>query len=88
MVPQDWLGQDYYNVSPLDDPEGPGILAPACSATSKGIHKLSTVFKALRLGHPSSVEACSTVTDGDIYPAGVTARFEFPARADMPPVRT
>jgi predicted dehydrogenase len=52
-----------------------------------GCHKMSTVFKALRLGHPTSVEACSTVTDGEIYPAGVTARFEFPARGDMPPVR-
>ena len=35
-----------------------------------GCHKLSTVFKALQLGHPVSVEACSTVTDGEIYPCG------------------
>ena len=51
-----------------------------------GCHKLSTVFKALELGHASSVEACSTVTGGEIYPAGVIARYEFPARGGLPPV--
>ena len=51
-----------------------------------GCHKLSTVFKALKLGHPVGVEACSTVTDGEIYPAGVMARYEFPARGELPPV--
>ena len=51
-----------------------------------GCHKLSTVFKALKLGHPTSVEASSTKTDGEIYPLGVLARFEFPARGDMPPL--
>ena len=54
-----------------------------------GCHKLSTVFKALRLGHPTSVEACSTKFDlskPEIYPLGVIARFEFPARGDLPPV--
>jgi predicted dehydrogenase len=51
-----------------------------------GCHKLSTVFKALKLGHPISVEACSTKLDPEIYPLGVIARFEFPARGDMPPL--
>jgi predicted dehydrogenase len=51
-----------------------------------GCHKLSTVFKALKLGHPISVEACSTKLDREIYPLGVIARYEFPARGDMPPV--
>ena len=51
-----------------------------------GCHKLSTVFKALKLGHPISVEASCTKTDGEIYPLGVIARYEFPARGDMPPV--
>jgi len=49
-------------------------------------HKLSTAFKALKLGHPISVEASSTKLDPEIYPLGVIARFEFPARQDMPPV--
>jgi predicted dehydrogenase len=51
-----------------------------------GCHKLSTVFKALKLGHPTTVEACSTKVNPETYPLGVIARFEFPARGDMPPV--
>ena len=51
-----------------------------------GCHKLSTVFKALKLGHPTTVEACSTKMNAEIYPLGVIARYEFPARGDMPPV--
>ncbi|HID76295.1 MAG TPA: Gfo/Idh/MocA family oxidoreductase [Planctomycetaceae bacterium] len=52
-----------------------------------GCHKLSTVFKALKLGHPTSVEASSTKLNPETYPLGVIARFEFPARGDMPPLR-
>jgi predicted dehydrogenase len=51
-----------------------------------GCHKLSTVFKALKLGHPTSVEACSTKLSTEVYPLGVIARFEFPARGNMPPL--
>jgi predicted dehydrogenase len=51
-----------------------------------GCHKLSTVFKALKLGHPTSVDACSTKVNPETYPLGVMARFEFPARGGMPPV--
>jgi hypothetical protein len=51
-----------------------------------GCHKLSTVFKALKLGHPSSVEASCTRNNGETYPMGVMARFEFPARGNLPPV--
>ncbi|HQL74465.1 MAG: 1,5-anhydro-D-fructose reductase [Planctomycetes bacterium ADurb.Bin126] len=51
-----------------------------------GCHKLSTVFKALKLGSPVSVEASSTRDNGETYPMGVIARFEFPARGDLPPV--
>ncbi len=51
-----------------------------------GCHKLSTVFKALKLEYPISVEASSTKVDPEIYPLGVIARFEFPARGDLPPV--
>ena len=52
-----------------------------------GCHKLSTVFKALKLGHPISVEASSTKLDPEVYPLGVIARYEFPVRDGMPPVR-
>ena len=51
-----------------------------------GCHKLSTVFKALRLGHPSSVEASATKLSSETYPLGEIVRFEFPARGKMPPV--
>lgn len=51
-----------------------------------GCHKLSTVFKALKLGHPTSVEACCTKLNPETYPLGVLAHFEFPSRGDLPPV--
>jgi len=51
-----------------------------------GCHKLSTVFKALKLAHPVSVEASSTKLNPETYPLGVLARYEFPARGDLPPV--
>ena len=50
-------------------------------------HKVSTVFKALKLGHPMSIEASSTKVDSEIYPLGVIVRYEFPARGDMPPLK-
>lgn len=49
-------------------------------------HKMSTAFKALKLAHPVSIEASSTKLDPDLYPLGVIAHFEFPAREGMPPV--
>lgn len=52
-----------------------------------GCHKLSTVFKALDLKHPLSIEACSTKMFPEVYPLGVIARFEFPARGERPPVK-
>ncbi len=48
-----------------------------------GCHKLSTVFKALKLGHPVSVEASSTKLSSETYPLGSIIRYEFPARGDM-----
>jgi predicted dehydrogenase len=51
-----------------------------------GCHKLSTVFKALKLGHPTRVEASSTKLGAETYPLGVIARYEFPARGEMPPL--
>jgi predicted dehydrogenase len=51
-----------------------------------GCHKLSTVFKALNLGHPSSVEGSATKLSSETYPLGEIVRFEFPARGHQPPV--
>jgi len=50
-------------------------------------HKLSTAFKALDLGHPVRVSASSTKLDEEVYPLGVIARFDFPARGDHPPLK-
>lgn len=51
-----------------------------------GCHKLSTVFKALNLGHPTSVEASATKLSNETYPLGEIVRYEFPARGNLPPV--
>ena len=51
-----------------------------------GCHMLSTAFKALRLGYPVSVEACSTKLNPETHPQGVMTRFEFPARGALPPL--
>ncbi len=44
------------------------------------------MFKALKLGHPSSIEASCTRNNGETYPLGVIARYEFSARGEMPPL--
>ncbi len=49
-----------------------------------GCHMLSTAFKALRLGYPANVEACSTKLNLETHPQGVMTRFEFPARGEQP----
>ncbi len=51
-----------------------------------GLHKLSTVFKALHLGHPVTVEASATKLSAETYPLGEIVRFEFPARGNLAPV--
>ena len=51
-----------------------------------GCHKLSSVFKTLKLGHPISVEATCTEIGPDVHPRSFRVRWEFPARGEMPPV--
>lgn len=51
-----------------------------------GCHTLSTVFKALKLESPVSIEAESVAVDPEIYPRCFRVKWEFPARGDMPPV--
>jgi predicted dehydrogenase len=51
-----------------------------------GLHKLSTVFKALDLGHPVTIEGSATKLSTETYPLGEIVRFEFPARGDRAPV--
>ncbi len=52
-----------------------------------GCHLLSTAWKALDLRHPISVEASSTAMYPELYPLGVIAHFEFPARGPHPPLK-
>lgn len=51
-----------------------------------GLHKLSTVFKALALGHPTTVEASATKPSDETFPLGEIIRYTFPARGPLPPV--
>jgi predicted dehydrogenase len=58
-----------------------------------GCHQLSTAFKALKLGHPTSVEACSTnwqLSDEiskETAPLSSIVRYNFPAEGTRPPVQ-
>ncbi|MGA2498023.1 MAG: Gfo/Idh/MocA family oxidoreductase [Tepidisphaeraceae bacterium] len=45
-----------------------------------GCHAFDPVFRALRLGHPISVEAASTRVNTETYPLGSMVTYRFPAR--------
>ncbi|MDQ1257960.1 MAG: hypothetical protein QG656_2568 [Candidatus Hydrogenedentes bacterium] len=63
-----------------------------------GCHAFHSIFKALKLAYPTSVESCSTqvfqetypggkIVRKETYPVGSIVRYEFPAREDMPPLK-
>ncbi len=52
-----------------------------------GCHKLSTIFKALKLASPTTIEAECESVNPEIYPRVFNVHFEFPARGDLPPVK-
>jgi predicted dehydrogenase len=52
-----------------------------------GCHSLDPVFRALKLGHPTSVEATCTLVNKETYPVASIVRYQFPARGDMPPAK-
>jgi predicted dehydrogenase len=52
-----------------------------------GCHAMDPVFRALKLGAPTSVEATSTRVNEETYPLGSVVTYHFPARGDMPPVK-
>jgi predicted dehydrogenase len=52
-----------------------------------GCHAMDPVFRALKLGAPTSVEATSTRVNEETYPLGSMVTYHFPARGDMPPVK-
>jgi len=57
-----------------------------------GCHQLDPVFRALKLGYPTTVEACSSNMDEgpavkeETAPKSSIVRFEFPAREGFPPL--
>ncbi len=51
-----------------------------------GCHSLDPVFRALKLGYPTSVEACCTLVNNETYPVASRVTYEFPARGDLAPV--
>ena len=50
-------------------------------------HFFDPVFRALKLGAPTSVEASSTRVNKETYPVGSMITYEFPARDKMAPVK-
>jgi predicted dehydrogenase len=52
-----------------------------------GCHALDPVFRALKLGHPLSVEASSTRVNEETYPLASMITYQFPARGELPPLK-
>ncbi len=62
-----------------------------------GCHIMDAAFSALKLGYPTSVEACASthasekffewIDPKDSFPASSIVRYSFPARGNMPPVK-
>jgi hypothetical protein len=47
---------------------------------------LDPVFRALKLGYPTSVQAMSTLVNKETYPSGSIVTYEFPQLESFPPV--
>ena len=52
-----------------------------------GCHHLNTPFRALKLKYPASVYATATRRFEETAPLASIVTYDYPARADMPPVR-
>jgi predicted dehydrogenase len=52
-----------------------------------GSYSFDTIFRALRLEAPESVEASSSDRYDETYPLASILRYNFPARGDMPPLK-
>jgi len=51
-----------------------------------GCHQIDPVFRALKLGHPTTVEACCTIVNDETFPVASRITYEFPARPGFDPV--
>jgi predicted dehydrogenase len=52
-----------------------------------GCHSLDPIFRALKLGHPESVQASSTRVNKETYPLASMVTYHFPARGEMPALK-
>ena len=52
-----------------------------------GCHSFDPVFRALKLGPPTSVEASSSRVNEETYPLASTVTYHFPARGELLPVK-
>lgn len=48
-----------------------------------GCHSFDPVFRALKLGHPASIEATSSRVNDETYPLASMVTYQFPAREEM-----
>ena len=51
-----------------------------------GCHNFNLPFRALKLDYPTRIAADAQIAGGECYSKGVRIRFEFAARAELPPV--
>jgi predicted dehydrogenase len=52
-----------------------------------GCHSFDPVFRALKLGHPLSVEAVSSRVNEETYPLASMVTYHFPQRGEMPQLK-
>jgi predicted dehydrogenase len=52
-----------------------------------GCHSIDPIFRALKLGHPTKVEAVSSLVNNETYPVASIVRYQFPEHAGFPPVK-
>jgi len=52
-----------------------------------GAHLIDQPFWALKLGHPTTVQASATKFTKDSYPLAEVIAYQFPTRGKMPPVK-
>ncbi|MGB9602671.1 MAG: Gfo/Idh/MocA family protein, partial [Limisphaerales bacterium] len=52
-----------------------------------GCHAFDPVFRALKLGHPLTVEASSSRVNEETFPLASMVTYHFPARGSLPPVK-
>ena len=49
-----------------------------------GCHQVAPIFRALKLGYPTCVDACSSGVNSETAPLASMVRYEFPSRYDFP----